>query len=655
MKSITIFVFLIALFFSNFTFGQSVETTQNITCLNFSDGNYKSFTSNSSSNAYEDGNVDIVKEVDAKYGVTKIKVNSVVYKAQWIVKNNKTLYYTPYFVHENHTAFLVCQGSRLLIFNTMADKSLGKLRKIIGKNTGKVSSVYAELEDYLSRVESKKLQHQSEFENWDALNDELLSGADIVVSSGASASSEDKKGKSKFEQLKEKAKEKADQLKTSMENDETSTKSEKVDESLSVDISESLDITMSNFKEGKYKRYKINGWDYLDEGSYQIDVEKKDGRVTQLKIDNYGTFKPAFLTYKSPNGSEKYNDYCYSFGYPSLILYKGSLVVYESGMHSTTIKLVYGKKLGKIPDLEKVIQEMVKQGREKMKKSLADAKENDTEWLADKKKEGEKFAISELKASDIKKIEIEYPAYEFEHISKKEMPGFIITMKDGTIHKSTSLDGTMTTYKELKIERYEVSKNYGILYFDFYAKNNPDIKASIEYKIDSYQYDVKNNYFGSTAHSKGEKGGNGPDVYLYAKKITNENGMDLIKLKEVVKGKETIYILNMDLTIQIASQGGMGAKGYRGSRSESVKTYSGNGGAGGDGGDGGNVYITLDPNVTGKQEERFKFGAYILTGGYGGDGGDFGVCSDCKGKGKFGANGKPGADGKKTITVAKVD
>ena len=91
--------------------------------------------------------------------------------------------------------------------------------------------------------------------------------------------------------------------------------------------------------------------------------------------------------------------------------------------------------------------------------------------------------------------------------------------------------------------------------------------------------------------------------------------MDLIKLKEVVKGKETIYILNMDLTIQIASQGGSGANGNKGSRSESANVYSGNGGAGGDGGNGGNVYITLDPNVTGKQKERFKFGTYILNGG----------------------------------------
>jgi len=236
----------------------NADISQNYASQSFSDGKYKFFSSNNSSNAYEDGIVEFVKMVSSKLGVSQFKVNSMTYNAHWITKGSDTIFYAPYYESENYSAQLVCQVNRLLIFNLMADKSLGKLRNIIGKNTGKVGSVYDELEEYLVEANAKNEEYKGSFDDRVALNKQLLSGevyASNITTSGSP--SDESSGKSKFELLKEKAKEKTDEIKASMENDETSTKSEKVDESLSVDLSESLDITLNNFKEGKYKRYKI--------------------------------------------------------------------------------------------------------------------------------------------------------------------------------------------------------------------------------------------------------------------------------------------------------------------------------------------------------------------------------------------------------------
>lgn len=159
----------------------------------------------------------------------------------------------------------------------------------------------------------------------------------------------------------------------------------------------------------------------------------------------------------------------------------------------------------------------------------------------------------------------------------------------------------------------------------------------------------------------GQKGGNGHDLDVYIKKITdaeykNRFGCDVIAVKvydRQTRATKFTYISELGSKINISSNGGAGGEGGDGGPGSDGRdgddlkvpgngTDGGAGGNGGNGGDGGKITVF----VAAEEQDLMKFVIISNTGANGGKGGRGGIA----GRGGVGTNRRRGTDGRTGLT-----
>lgn len=155
----------------------------------------------------------------------------------------------------------------------------------------------------------------------------------------------------------------------------------------------------------------------------------------------------------------------------------------------------------------------------------------------------------------------------------------------------------------------------------------------------------------------GLKGGNGHDLDVYIKKITDEAykarfGCDVIAVKvydRQTKATKFTYISELSSKMSIISNGGAGGEGGDGGPGSDGRdgddlknpgngTDGGIGGKGGNGGDGGKITIYIAT----EEQDLLKYFVFTNNGGAGGKGGIGGIA----GRGGVGTNRRRGNDGR---------